>query len=128
MALLARLRHAARAFRREIRALWGAARDPRTPWVARALALVVLAYALSPVDLIPDAIPVLGLIDDLLLVPLGLWLVLRLIPPDVLAEHRARAAGDDARLQRGWGLAIVGALWASAVLGIGWIAWRCVAW
>jgi uncharacterized membrane protein YkvA (DUF1232 family) len=70
--LLARARLWARAIKRDVHALWLAARDPRTPWYAKLLALVVAAYALSPVDLIPDFIPVLGYLDDLVLVPLGI--------------------------------------------------------
>lgn len=79
--LWARLRAFARHLKAELLALSLAARDPRTPWYARAWALLVLAYALSPIDLIPDFIPVLGQLDDLLLVPAGLWVALRLIPP-----------------------------------------------
>jgi uncharacterized membrane protein YkvA (DUF1232 family) len=85
------LRTWARALRRDAHAVWLAARDPRTPWYARAVAIAVAAYALSPIDLIPDFVPVLGYLDDLILVPLGLWLALRLIPPAVLADHRAAA-------------------------------------
>src|ERR1700733_7499156 len=70
-----------------------AVRDPRVPWYARALGACIVAYALSPIDLIPDFIPVIGYLDDLVLVPLGLLLLLRLIPAEVLAEHRAAAAG-----------------------------------
>lgn len=81
----------ARSLKRDTHAVWLAAHDPRTPWYAKALGLVVAAYALSPIDLIPDFIPVLGLLDDLLIVPLGLWLTLKLIPADVLATHRAAA-------------------------------------
>ena len=66
-------------------------RDPRTPWYARAAAILVAAYALSPIDLIPDFIPILGYLDDLLIVPLGILLVVRLIPADVLEEHRMSA-------------------------------------
>lgn len=73
-------------------AVYLAARDPRTPWPVRLLAMAVAAYALSPIDLIPDFIPVLGYLDDLLIVPLGILLVVRLIPPELLAEHRAAAA------------------------------------
>jgi uncharacterized membrane protein YkvA (DUF1232 family) len=75
----------------DVHAVYQAARDPRTPWYARAAAILVAAYALSPIDLIPDFIPVLGYLDDLLIVPLGILLVVRLIPADVLAEHRATA-------------------------------------
>ena len=86
-----RLRNWAVVIRRDSIALYLAARDPRTPWYAQLLAALVVAYALSPIDLIPDFIPVLGLLDDLLLVPAGLWLVLRLIPTDVICDCRARA-------------------------------------
>lgn len=119
--MLARLRALARALKAELLALSLAARDPRTPWPARALALLVLAYALSPIDLIPDPIPVLGQLDDLLIVPAGLWLALRLIPPEVLADARARAAAQPARLGGSrWGLALMLVLYALAV----WLLWR----
>ncbi len=86
----------ARSLKRDTHAVWLAARDPRTPWYAKALGLAVAAYALSPIDLIPDFIPVLGCLDDLILVPAGLWLVVRLIPREVLDTHRsaAEAAAD----------------------------------
>lgn len=80
----------ARRLRSEVQALSLVYRDPRTPWYAKLCLALVLGYALSPVDLIPDFIPILGHLDDLLLVPLGVWLALRLIPPHVLAEARAR--------------------------------------
>jgi uncharacterized membrane protein YkvA (DUF1232 family) len=91
------LRAWAKALKRDAHAVWLCARDPRTPWPAKAVAVVTAAYALSPIDLIPDFIPVLGYLDDLVLVPAGLWLAMRLIPPEVLAEHRAaaEAAGDN---------------------------------
>ena len=72
-----------------MRAIYFAARDPRTPWYAKALALCVAGYALSPIDLIPDFVPVLGYLDDLVIVPLGILTVLRLIPPEIMAENRA---------------------------------------
>ncbi len=106
-----RLRLWARALKRDLVAVFRAARDPRTPWIARLVAGVVVAYALSPIDLIPDIIPVLGLLDDLLLVPLGLWLAVRLIPAPILAEHRQAANRDD-RLPRSVAAGIVvAALW-----------------
>lgn len=80
----------ARALKREALALNLACRDPRTPWYAKALGAAVLAYALSPIDLIPDFIPVLGWLDDLILVPLGVLAVRALIPAGVLAECRER--------------------------------------
>jgi uncharacterized membrane protein YkvA (DUF1232 family) len=95
-----RLRAWAQRLRREVDFLWLAARDPRVPWYAKAVAAAVVAYALSPIDLIPDFVPVLGLLDDLLLVPLGLWLAVRLIPPPLRAELRRAAADDDGRAGR----------------------------
>jgi uncharacterized membrane protein YkvA (DUF1232 family) len=85
------IRDWARRIKRDLAAVASAARDPRTPAVARIAAVLVVAYALSPIDLIPDVVPVLGLLDDVILVPLGLLLVIRLIPPEILAEHRRRA-------------------------------------
>ena len=80
-----------RALKREAHALFLACRDRRTPWYAKLAAGVVVAYAFSPIDLIPDFIPVLGLLDDLVIVPFGVVLVRRLIPADVLADCRVRA-------------------------------------
>ena len=91
MPFLARAKDWARRIKRDVVAVWFAARDPNAPVLARVLALVVAAYALSPIDLIPDFIPVLGYLDDLLIVPLGLMLVIRLLPPDVLAASREKA-------------------------------------
>ena len=82
----------ARNLKRDVVAMALALRDPRVPWYAKLIGACVVAYALSPIDLIPDFVPVLGLLDDLVLVPLGLLLVLRLIPADILAEHRIAAS------------------------------------
>ncbi len=81
----------ARALKTQVFALYYAYRDPRTPWYARAVAALVVAYAFSPIDLIPDFVPVLGYLDDLVLVPLGVWLALKLVPSPVMADCRARA-------------------------------------
>ncbi len=115
--MLNRLRQHARTVRRDTYALSLACRDPRVPWYAKALAGAVLAYALSPIDLIPDFIPVLGYLDDLLIVPAGLVLVRRMIPPAVLAEHRATAAARlDARAPGSMvGAAIVVAIWLATL-------------
>ena len=116
--MLDRLRGWARALKREVLVLWLAARDPRVPLAAKLLAGLVAAYALSPIDLIPDFIPVLGLLDDLLLLPAGIWLVLRLIPPGLHAELRARAEHEGwPRPSRGGALAIV-AIWLALALGL----------
>lgn len=100
--------------KRDVVAISRAVRDPRVPWYAKAVGVCVVAYALSPIDLIPDFIPVLGLIDDLVLVSLGLLLIVRLIPADILAEHRA-AAADIVEQPVGWaGATAVIAIWAFA--------------
>jgi uncharacterized membrane protein YkvA (DUF1232 family) len=81
----------ARAIKRDVHALWLAARDPRTPWYAKALALGITAYALSPIDLIPDFIPVLGYLDEVILLPLAIMLAVRLLPSKIMTEHWATA-------------------------------------
>ena len=82
----------AKNIKRDVHAVWLAARDPRTPLLAKVLALIVAAYAVSPIDLIPDFIPLIGYLDDLIIVPLGIMLVVRLIPAEVMREHRETAA------------------------------------
>jgi len=84
-------RERARRLKTEVYALYLAYQDPRVPWHARAFAACVVAYGFSPIDLIPDFIPVLGYLDDLLFVPLGIWLALKMIPPQVMAECREKA-------------------------------------
>jgi uncharacterized membrane protein YkvA (DUF1232 family) len=91
--LLEALKSRARALKNEAFAVYLAARDPRTPWYAKALVFFVVAHTFSPIDLIPDFIPVLGYLDDLIITPGGLWLAVRMIPPEVLAEAREQAAG-----------------------------------
>ena len=112
--MLERLKQRASLLRRDIVALSLAARDPRVPWYAKAVAAAVAAYALSPIDLIPDFIPVLGQIDDLILVPFGIWVVVRLIPPPVMADLRARAKGMDASRSIA-GLVLVLLIWAAVL-------------
>lgn len=122
--LLARWRARAHALERDALALYLAYRDPRTPWVARLWAALVALYALSPIDLIPDFIPLLGYLDDLLLVPLGVALAVRLVPPAVMDDcrHRAEAIFAVDR-PRAWGGAMLVmviwlavAIWALTVL------------
>ena len=100
----------------EAHAAWLAARDPRCPWHARALGLAIAAYALSPIDLIPDFIPILGLLDDAILIPAGLWLFVKMLPPGLLDEHRAAAAAAAERPGSAWGAALVVAIWLAAAL------------
>ena len=122
--MLRRLKAWARRVRDDVLALGVAARDPRTPWAARALAVLIVAYALSPIDLIPDMIPVLGLLDDAVLLPLLILAAIRLVPPALMAEHRATAArlaaGGPSRRGRALGAALVVGLWLA---GLGLVAW-----
>jgi len=92
--MLQRLRGWARKLKAELYALYLAYRDPRTPWYARIVVACVVGYAFSPIDLIPDFIPILGYLDDVILVPLGIMLALRLVPTEVLADCRMRAAQE----------------------------------
>ena len=114
---LADLRSRARKLKSEIFALYLALRDPRTPWYAKAFGALVVAYALSPLDLIPDFIPVLGYLDDVILLPLGIWLTIRMIPLAVLDESRARAEIElRGRRPANWVAAVVIILlWAGSI-------------
>lgn len=105
--------------RTEAHAVWLAIRDPRTPLAARIVGILVAAYALSPIDLIPDFIPVLGLVDDAILIPLGVWLFERLIPAEQFAEHRAAAEAASDRPVSWGGIAIVLGVWAL----LAWLVW-----
>ena len=89
--IFAKLKGWAKKIKLDVLALWIAARDPRTPWFAKAVAATVAAYALSPIDLIPDFIPVIGYLDDLIIVPLGILFALKLIPPNLMLEFRVKA-------------------------------------
>ena len=109
----------AHRIRVEAHAVWLAVRDPRTPLYAKLFGLLVAAYALSPIDLVPDFIPILGLIDDAVLIPLGVWLFEKMVPATLLAEHRARAEAASERPVSLWGIAIVAAIWA----GLVWLVW-----
>jgi uncharacterized membrane protein YkvA (DUF1232 family) len=120
-----RLKEWARALERDTHAVYLAAFDPRVPWYAKALALAIAAYAFSPIDLIPDFIPVVGLIDDLVIVPLGIALVVGMIPDAVMAEHRAMAAQGARPVSRA-GAAVVIAIWVLASAAAAWWAWRWV--
>jgi uncharacterized membrane protein YkvA (DUF1232 family) len=105
----------ARTLRRDVLALYLAARDPRVPWYAKAVAACVAVYALSPIDLIPDFIPILGYLDDMVIVPLGIWFAIHLIPPWLLEEHRQAAMARRQQRPRSWvGAAIILSLWGLA--------------
>ena len=123
-----RLREWARQLMNEVVALWFCTRHPSTPFMAKALAAALVAYAFSPIDLIPDFIPVLGYLDDLILLPIGIWLVLKLVPPDVLAECRDQAARwlEEKKPEPRSRLAavLIVALWLAALIFVSWLAWR----
>lgn len=122
--LAARLRGWAKRIKRDGVTLWFASRHPSTPWYAKALGLFVVAYALSPIDLIPDFIPILGYVDDILLLPGLIWLTIRMLPPPVLVDCRAQA---EAWLQTSGGkpssrvgAVLIVVVWAAA----GWALWH----
>ena len=127
MKLTDRLRGWARSIKREGIALWFAARDPRTPLLPKLLCGFVVAYALSPIDLIPDFIPVLGYLDDVILLPGLMWLAIRLMPPHLLEENRRRAddwiAQGHARPRSVVGAAVIVLVWlaVAAALGYWWV-------
>ena len=112
--MLKSARQWARRLKRDVHALWLAGRDPRTPWYAKALAVAVAAYALSPLDLIPDFIPVLGWLDDLIIVPLGILLAVRLVPTEVMEEHRRAAARAASRPGSRVAAVLVALTWVAA--------------
>lgn len=116
---MGRLAEWAHALKRESLVLYYAARDPRTPWYAKVLAGVIVAYALSPIDLIPDFIPVLGLLDELLLLPIGIWLALRLVPATVLAEARRRAESTLERPKSRAAAVVIVAIWIVCAAAFG---------
>lgn len=125
--LLQRLRQRAAALKQEIDALYLAYRDPRTPWRARIFTALVLAYAFSPIDLIPDFVPILGYLDDLILIPLGIKIALAMIPAEVMRDSRAQArlrAGQPRPVSRAAALAIV-LIWLAVVAALAvWAARR----
>lgn len=122
--MLERLKRWAHALKRDILALYLAARDPRVPWLPKALAVLIAAYALSPIDLIPDFIPILGYLDELILLPLAIAGVVRLIDPTIMAEHRATA---DARAERPKSIAAaitIVAIWLLITTAAVWLAYQ----
>lgn len=118
--ILRRLRDWAGLVKRDVVALYLAARDPRVPWLAKVVAVGVVTYALSPIDLIPDFIPVLGYLDDAILVPLGILLAVRLVPGDVMDDLRAKADRLAALPRSRAGATAVVGIWAAALAAIAW--------
>ncbi|NKL80708.1 YkvA family protein [Rhizobium leguminosarum] len=116
MQLISKAKNWAKSLKRDTVALWLAARDPRVPWHAKAVAGAVAAYALSPIDLIPDFIPILGYLDDLLIVPLGIMLAIRLVPVEVMNELRTEATGRIERPSSRVGLIFILAVWLACII------------
>jgi uncharacterized membrane protein YkvA (DUF1232 family) len=114
----------AKRIKRDVVALYLCARDPRTPWYAKALALAIAGYALSPIDLIPDFIPVLGYLDDVIIVPLGILAVRALIPADVLAENRLRAEQLAERPVNRTAALVIIAIWVIAAVAVAFYFFR----
>jgi uncharacterized membrane protein YkvA (DUF1232 family) len=112
-------RQKAKALKQELRALYRACKDPRTPWYAKAVGLCVVGYALSPIDLIPDPIPILGYMDDLILLPLGIVAVRKMIPAAVLNECRERARELAEKKEKNWIAAgVIIAVWVIVAIWI----------
>jgi uncharacterized membrane protein YkvA (DUF1232 family) len=122
--MLSRIKVWARSLKTDVHAIYFAARDPRVPWLAKALAIVVAAYALSPLDLIPDFIPLLGYLDDLIIVPLGIWLVIAMIPDEVMADCRIKARAQTLRPTSTSGMVAIIGLWIASAALVGWLCYR----
>ncbi len=119
-----RLKNWARLLRRDVYAIYLAGRDPEVSWLAKVLAIAVAAYAFSPIDLIPDFIPVVGLLDDLIILPLGIMLIVSLIPPEIMAKHRAAAEAASQRPVSKIAGIVIAVIWTIALAAIGWILYR----
>jgi uncharacterized membrane protein YkvA (DUF1232 family) len=122
--MIQQARQWALVIKRDVHAIYLAARDPRVPWYAKALALCVAGYALSPLDLIPDFVPVLGYLDDVIILPLGILAVVKLIPPEIMAEHRALAAAAHDRPVSRTAEIVIAIVWAACVGLAGWLCYR----
>jgi uncharacterized membrane protein YkvA (DUF1232 family) len=113
MSRLTSLKQRARNLQRDTMAIWFAAKDRRTPWYARAMAIFVTSYALSPIDLVPDFIPVLGYLDDLVLIPAGIALTLKLIPAMVMVDARIKAEASLAKPVTRWMTLLIVLAWVA---------------
>lgn len=114
-----RIRHWASVLKRDMSAIYLASRDPRVPWYAKLTAFLVVGYAISPINLIPDFIPVIGYLDDLVLLPLGILLVIRKMPPELMAEHRASALMFGGLPKSWWAAVVIVVLWLLGLTFLG---------
>ena len=121
--MLSRIKTWARGLTRDGHAIYLASRDPRVPWYAQVLAIAIAAYALSPIDLIPDFIPIVGYLDDLIILPFGIWLVVSLIPEEVMVECRAKADAAGRRPVSRAGMIAIIVVWVAVGLMLFWIAY-----
>lgn len=126
MTMFGRIRDWAHRMRRDALAMWIAARSPETPLDAKLLAAAVAAYAFSPIDLIPDFIPVLGMLDDIVIVPLGIAIALRLMPDDLIDRYRAEAEEWSHQPSSVIGALAIIALWLAVIVWISWEALKYV--
>lgn len=124
MSYLATLKQRARALKADTLALYFAARHPATPWYAKLMAFLVVAYAFSPIDLVPDFVPVLGYLDDVILIPLGITLTLKLVPDEVMLECRERAQGVLKKPVNWVAGAIIVLIWIALAALCGWWLYR----
>ncbi len=118
-----RLEGVARAAKRDGIALYLAAKDPRVPWIVKAFAVLAAAYVLSPIDLIPDFIPVIGFLDELILLPIVVGIIVRFVDPDVMAELRSEAGKIAERPRSRLGAALIIVVWVLAAGLVAWLLW-----
>ena len=129
MIVFAKVKARASALKREVYVLYLAARDPRTPWYAKLFVGCVIAYALSPIDLIPDPIPFIGYLDDLILLPLGIYLAIKMIPQPILAEYRTKGEARHEQLPKNRiAAAIILTLWIGGTVVLLRYIWRFYGW
>ena len=128
MGIPEKIRQWARRIKQDAVMLWFASRDPRTPWLPKLVCMLAVAYALSPIDLIPDFIPVLGYLDDAILLPAMIWLAVRLLPVNVVNDGRLLAAewmqANGRKPVNRWGVAFVLLVWSALLLLLGWWLWN----
>lgn len=127
MSIIADWKERVRSLRTDTYVLYLSCRDPRVPWYARILIIVTISYALSPIDLIPDFIPIIGYLDDLIIVPAGIFLALKMVPGEVLAEKREKAGKELISLRTRWVAAVIIILiWTFMLLLLFRLVWKMV--